>query len=68
MQTFADQALIAIENSRLFNELQDSNREVTAALEQQTAVAAALQTISKSAFDLGAVLHELAEQAYESSA
>ncbi len=63
VQTFADQALIAIENSRLFHELQDSNREVKAALEQQTAVGAVLQTISRSAFDLGIVLNELAEQA-----
>ncbi len=64
VQTFADQALIAIENSRLFHELEDSNRDVKAALEQQTAVGAVLQTISRSAFDLGAVLNELAEQAY----
>ena len=63
VQTFADQAVIAIDNSRLFNELQDSNREVSAALEQQTAVAAVLQTISRSAFNLSVVLHELTEQA-----
>ena len=63
VQTFADQALIAIENSRLFHELEESNREVKAALEQQTAVGAVLQTISRSAFDLGVVLEELSRQA-----
>ena len=63
LQAFADQAVLAIQNADLFRQLEQRNREVRAALEQQTAVGAVLQTISRSAFDLRAVLNELAEQA-----
>jgi GAF domain-containing protein len=52
LKTFADQAVIAVENVRLFTELQASNRELTTALDTQTATSDILRVISRSQTDV----------------
>src|SRR6185503_5755886 len=71
LEVFADQAIIAIENARLFEELerrnvelQESNRQVTESLEQQTATAEVLRVIAASPGDLPRVFSEVVERAY----
>ena len=65
VQTFADQAAIAIENARLFNEVQARTRDLSEALTYQTGSSKILSVIASSPTDVGPVLKAIVESACE---
>ena len=63
LQTFADQAVIAVENARLLTELEARNRDLTESLDRQTSTADILRVISEAGVDVQPVFEAIADSA-----